>query len=77
MGAFYSILILFSFKGKKQKTKTKNLLTFRQAPQGLEMKGSMQVQSFIVIYIADHHHHHYYYYSVVSRVGTDFRDVSH
>lgn len=36
---------------KKRKEKKKILFTF-WLPQGLEMKGSMQVQSFIVIYIA-------------------------
>lgn len=50
MGAFHYIPILcFALKEKKQK---KILFTFWQVPQGLEMKGSMQVQSFITIYIA-------------------------
>lgn len=55
----------------KSKYKYTPLLTFWQVPQGLEMKGSMQVQSSVVIYML------IVFPSVVSSICTDFSDVLH
>lgn len=71
-----SVHFVFFLEGKKQKMKIKHSpYTFWQVPQGLEMKGTMQVQSFIVIYIVIIAIIIISSY-VVSRVYAHFRDVS-